>query len=240
MTSQDDLISLRKIFDLFLFLDTINQFSTLFVNVLPFPRSIVALAKVYFNTVKINLNHQLHPNYTVDLSFDFEKFVYNLTSTLVDMFTQALPYSSNQIQCLDNLIHEYINSEHIKNIGQSFKQLQYVMQSLKKITNLLVQFRKPNSLKFLPSNQCIEAVLKQYCSSCVRNIPKLCESVCVPVVSACQSPVYEGLKPQLEAVWNVSRQLLKLTQSLMNQTLRVDGPLILPANIYRSLVRRHL
>ena len=186
------------------------------------------------------MNHQLHPNYTVDLNFDFEKFVHNITSTLVDIFTQALPYPGDQIQCLDNLLHEYINSEHIKNIGQSFKQLQYVMQSLKKITNFLIQFRKPNSLQFLPSNQCIEAVLKQYCSSCVRNIPKLCESVCVPVISACQSPVYEGLKPQLEAVWNVSRQLLELTQSLMNQTLRVDGPLILPANILHSLVRKHL
>lgn len=178
------------------------------------------MASFYLNnTAKVKLFQQLHPNYTVDLAFDFEGYITNMTATLIDIFAQSIPYETQQKKCLHDLLHNHVDTESIQKTGEGFGVLQLIFQSLRKIEMLLNTFDVLNATAYYPSEQCLESIITQYCAQCVQLIPPLCESTCLQVYSACQSPLHESLLPQFEALWNISRQLVFLTQSLMNNTV---------------------
>lgn len=220
---------------MFILLATIDEFLVIFLGIFPFPHHLAPTASYFLNnSVKPTLIHQLHPNYTVDSKFDFEGYITNFTTVLIEIFTQNIPYSLQDQQCLDGLLHDHISLKSIEDTGAGLRHLQNIFQSLHKIKRFLNDLLDLISFSF--SDQCLDAIIKQYCSHCVQIIPLLCESVCGPVVAACQSPVYDSLQPQLNALWGVSRQLLHQTQSLMNCTLQQDTFNILSPSTLQSIV----
>lgn len=218
------------------FLATIDEFLTIFLNIFPFPHNLTSRGSLFLETVvRTTLTQQLHPNYTVDSRFDFESYITNFTSVLIDIFTMSIPYIPAQQQCLNELLHNHINTTAINSTGAGLRHMQDIFQTLDKTRELLINLT--TSLSSYPfSEQCLNAIISQYCSHCVRDIPLLCESVCIPIVAGCTSPVHDGLLPQLDALWNISRQLLDQIQSLMNCTLQLDTINILPPSSIHSLV----
>ncbi|XP_019856752.1 PREDICTED: uncharacterized protein LOC109585205 [Amphimedon queenslandica] len=215
---------------------TIDEFLSIFIDIFPFPHHLSPVASFYLNnTAKVKLFQQLHPNYAIDLMFDFESYITNMTATLIEIFTQSIPYEASQKQCLQDLIHNHVDTDSIQKTGEGFRILQLIFQSLRKIEMLLNRFDVLNTTAYYPSEQCLESIITQYCAQCVRLIPPLCESTCVQVYSACQSPLHESLLPQFEALWNISRQLVFLTQSLMNNTVLCHTVEILSPNTLFNL-----
>lgn len=157
-----------------------------------------------------------------------------MSATLVDLFTQSTSLSPTKQQCLDEVLHDHINLDAIKTVGETFSEMQRIFLSLKKIKKFLASFNI--SSLYTPSDQCVRAMMVQYCPICVRNIPKMCEINCVSIATACQSPIYDNLRDQLDALWNVTHQLLDELSSLMSQTLLIDAQNILPLNSILSLV----
>lgn len=216
-------------------IDSTHQFINMFTDNFPFPHDAVALARPYLDSyVEPVLTSQLDPSYDVDLSFDFPQFVFNLTGNLIDVFTQNIPFDNNQQQCLDALLHEHLGLDAIRNVGKGIKQLQLILQSMQKIKVFLNQLNVTD-LGYRPVEECIEALVSLHCNSCQENIPSLCENVCSYVVIGCQSPLQDGLYPQLDVVWNVTAQLVMLMQDVSKELLRVDQPAILPATAFETL-----
>ena len=211
----------------------------MFTDNFPFPHEAVTLARPYLDGyVQPVLESQLDPSYDVDLSFDFPQFVFNLTGMLIDVFTQNIPFSNDQQQCLDALLHEHLDLDAIHNVSKEIKQLQLILQTMQKIKVFLNQINV-SDLGYRPVEECIEAFVSLHCDSCQENIPRLCENVCISVVIGCQSPLQDGLYPQLDVVWNVTVQLVMLMQNVLKELLRVDQPAILPATALETLVRRY-
>ena len=121
-----------------------------------------------------------------------------------------------------------------RNVGKGIKQLQLILQSMQKIKVFLNRLNVTD-LGYRPVEECIEALVSLHCNSCQENIPSLCENVCSYVVIGCQSPLQDGLYPQLDVVWNVTAQLVMLMQDVSKELLRVDQPAILPATAFETL-----
>ena len=219
------------------FVATISEFLSIFVDIFPFPHHVSPVASYFLNnTAKVTLYKQLHPEYKVDLMFDFESYIANITGTLIEIFTQNIDYKVEQKKCLQTLLHDHVSNDSIEKTAQGFRHLQFIFQSLSKVDKFLSEFQVSNSTSYYPSEQCLEAIVMQYCPHCVQHIPPLCGSTCVQLASACQSPLYESLLPQFNVLWNISRQLVLMTQSLMNQTVLCHTVEILSPNTLHSLV----
>ena len=224
---------------LFYIPESTHEFINMFTDNFPFPHDAVVLARPYLdNYVEPVLKSHLDPSYDVDLAFNFTQFVFNLTGNLIDVFTQNIPFDNNQQQCLDALLHGHLGLDAIHNVGKEMKQLQLILQTLQKIKVFLNQINV-SDLGYRPVEECIETFVSLHCNRCQVNIPSLCENVCSYVVIGCQSPLQDGLYPQLDVVWNVTAQLVMLMQNVLKELLRVDQPAILPATAFETLVRHY-
>ena len=194
----------------------------------------------YFAQTQQILKTQISDQGMSNLEFNFTEYVANITGTLVDIFTlDRIPNDQAKQMCADALLHEHMNITEIANVGRSFSKLQRVYHTLIHlrtfVDQLIADFN--NVFQYTPSEQCLDALLSQYCGRCRQNIPTLCNSVCSAVLIGCQSPVQDGLKSQFDAVWNITRQLFSMAGELANQIICVDEPNILPNTAIISLVR---
>jgi hypothetical protein len=205
-----------------------------FVDQLPFPHSFNPSAIAYLNnTVKNVLIHHIHPQYQLDVTFNFRDFILNFTTNLIHLFTHSIPYSFQQQECLNEILHDHLDHTAITAVSDNFRSLQYIFQSFKNIQTYLANFNISHF--YAPSEECIQALMLQHCSSCVRDIPAMCQMTCELITGTCQSPIYDGLKYQLEAVWNVSSQLIQQLKYITHKTLLIDTLNILPASSIHSL-----
>ena len=220
----------------FLSTESLEEFIAKLFDYLPFPPSLTHLAIGKLEGLKVLLSQQLHPDSLVDLDYDFSGFMFNVTSCLVDVFTESLKphYPDASVQCLNSLIRNNISPDALLKIGEDLKQVQLLYQTLKKLDTFLEDLYVQESFGYTPQEQCIGAVVSQRCLSCQRNVPSLCSGVCTNVIIGCQSPLNDGLLAQFEGLWQISREVMRSTLSIMNKTLRVDEPMILTA---QSLVQ---
>ncbi len=215
---------------------SLKSFIVQFIDSYPFPHSVVEDAQTYLNTMKPLLREQLLPTSTaINMTYNFTEFVSDLTFTLVDIFVNKIEITDIQRTCLRETINNEIRLDALENIGNAMVELQKVYHSFEKIGTFLNTINI-EGLGYTMSNQCLEAILSQRCEQCKTDIPTLCDNVCTPLIIACLSPLQDGLKSQIETVWNVTRQLTLLTQQNMIQILRIYQPLILPVNSLQTLV----
>ena len=137
--------------------------------------------------------------------------------------------------CLGAILTDEIKTDAITKAGDAMKEIQLIYQSLRKISVFLNNLNV-TSFGYLPSEQCVQALLSQRCQQCQTNIPTLCEDICTSLVISCLSPLQDGIQSQIEAVWNVTRQLTLLTQQLMAEILRKHQPSILPPSALPTIV----
>ena len=215
-----------------------EEFIHSFIDNFPFPDSLKSIAQSYLNEVEELLTAQLNPLTVAGHNkFNFTNLMYELTSELINRFTSNIPVTTNQKQCLATIIHSHIGRPSLQNIGEALQELQQIYQTLQKIEQFLSGLTVSDSIGYSTSEQCIEAVLSLQCDQCKKNIPSLCENVCASVVIGCLSPLQDGLHSQMEALWNVTKQLVLSTRDLIDQTLRVDQPAILPATALPQMVQ---
>lgn len=217
--------------------ETMNEFVTQFIDSYPFPHAIVNSVQSYLNALKPTLANQLLPTNSANMSYNFTAFASDLAFELVDLFITKVDIPINQKTCLREIILKEIELDALQKVGEAMKELQLVYQTFMKINAFLTNLRV-DSIGYLPSEQCLEALLTQQCEQCKSNIPALCEDVCTSVNIGCLSPIQDGLQSQMEVLWNVSRQLTSLTQNLMEQILRTHQPSILHASDLMTIVRK--
>ncbi len=182
------------------------------------------------------LASHLLPIESVDVTYNFTTFISDLTFQLVELFVTNVDLPITQKMCLGTVLTDEIITDAITQAGDAMKEIQLIYQSLRKISVFLNNLNV-SSFGYLPSEQCVQALLSQRCQQCTTNIPTLCEDVCTSLVISCLSPLQDGIQSQIEAVWNVTRQLTLLTQQLMAEILRKHQPSILPPSALQTIVR---
>lgn len=215
-----------NIFTCFACVDSLSEFSDQFVDNYPFPPSLIHKVQPFIDTVKPLLKLQLLPSSDVNMTYNFTQFATDLAYNLIDHFLQASDISESQKTCLGPIIRGKLNLDALDKVGHSMKQLQMLYQALDRTQVFLNQLNL-SSIGYSLSDQCLNSILSQRCQQCQQNIPELCENVCTPLVIGCLSPIQTGLQPQVDALWNITRQLTLLVQSHMNQTLRVYQPAVM-------------
>ena len=208
-----------------------EEFIDIFFNNLPFPPNLIHLASSELTAFQQQLSQQLHPASSVNLNYNFTEFVSNLTSSLIDVFINAIPYPAQPKQCLSNLLHDNISPDVISKVGGDLKQIQLLYQTLKKLDTFVKGLRIEESFGYHPQEQCISAIISQSYLRCQRNLPNLCSSACSNAVVGCQSSLNDGLLPQFEGLWQVARDVIQSTLITVNRTLRIDEPMLLTHEI---------
>lgn len=217
-------------------IESLEQFIVIFITNLPFPPHLIYLATSELLVFQQQLSQQLIPGSPVNLEYNFSESVSNLTSSLVDIFTNSIPASAESKQCLTDLLHDSISPDVISRVGEDLKQIQLLYQTLKKLDTFTKSLHVEESFGYRPREQCVRAIVSQRCLSCQRNLPSLCGSVCSNVVVGCQSSLSEGLLPQFEGLWHIANEVIRATLSTVNRTLRIDEPMLLTNKILTDIL----
>ena len=221
-------------------LDGLDEILQSFTSILTIPQDLRPVFSDFLAEQRLMLKTQIVERGMSDLDYNFTKHVLNLTGSLVDGFTmiKLQDLSLPQQMCADAVLHQHFNLTAVANVGEGFSQLQRVYHTLVHLQGFVNQLvaNFTDVFQYSPSEQCLDALLSQYCGRCRQNIPTLCNGVCSAVLIGCQSPVQDGLRSQFDAVWNITRQLLSIAGELANQILCIDEPRILSPHTIFSLV----
>ena len=105
------------------------------------------------------------------------------------------------------------------------EQERYVYDNLTEIRRSFTALRRmrihinntilPYLLALRPTNSCIESLVNVRCQACVEDIPDNCRGVCNALTFGCLAPFREGIGAQFDLMWNVTMQIVNLTNDIL-------------------------
>ena len=119
--------------------------------------------------------------------------------------------------CIRNALLNNLNRSDIAAITRGLTTVKRGLVLLNRIADFLYQYRMNTNFRF-PRNCVRRFVELNFCGRCTRRIPPLCSNTCGALFRGCLSPYYTVLSQQFDVLWNVSRQVLRITNSTL-QTL---------------------
>ena len=157
-------------------------------------------------------------------------FVQNLStinvSQLITQISTAIGTAAGQLVAGGNrtietyvlrLILDNVNQTDIAILVRGLTTVQRAVNSLNRIAAFLYRYRM--NTKFMFPRDCVRRFVElNFCARCTRRVPPLCSNTCGALFRGCLSPYYTVLSRQFDVLWNVSRQVLRITNNTL-QTL---------------------
>ena len=159
-----------------------------------------------------------------------EGFVENLSTTnvsqLITQISTAIGNAAGQVvaggnqtiqACVLRLILDNVNQTDIAILVRGLTTVQRAINSLNRIAAFLYRYRM--NTEFMFPRDCVRRFVElNFCARCTRRVPPLCSNTCGALFRGCLSPYYTVLSGQFDFLWNVSRQVLRITNNTL-QTL---------------------
>ena len=125
--------------------------------------------------------------------------------------------NDNKSMCVRNTIVNSLNQSDIAVLIRGLTTVKRSLVTLDRFADFLYRYRMNTVFRF-PRNCVRRFVELNFCGRCTRRIPPLCSNMCGALFRGCLSPYYTVLSRQFDIVWNVSRQVLRITNNTL-QTL---------------------
>ena len=179
------------------------------------------------------------------------QFVQNLPSANATMFIervsnaigeaagQLLGNGSQQVMCVRQLILNNLNRSDVAVLIRGLMMVQRGIRTLDRIADFLYRYRMNTEFTF--PRDCVRRFIElNFCARCTRRIPPLCSNTCGALFRGCLSPYYTVLSRQFDILWNVSRQVLRITNNtlqdlFMNERSLVDTVQIVSTSLHLYL-----
>ena len=162
------------------------------------------------------------------------QFINSVSNALGGAAGQLLSGGSQDVQmCVRQLIVSNINQTDTAILIRGLVTVQRALNSLDRIADFLYRYRMNTEFTF-PDN-CVQRFVElNFCARCTRRIPPLCSNTCGALFHGCLSPYYTVLSRQFDLLWNVSRQVLRITNNtlqtlFMNERNLIDGTQLVSA-----------
>ena len=141
-----------------------------------------------------------------------------VTSEIGTSAGRALGGNNSTIQqCVRDLLFNNLNRSDIAVLIRGLTTVKQGLVTLNRIADFLYRYRMNTQFTF-PRNCVRRFVELNFCGRCTRRIPPLCSNMCGALFRGCLSPYYTVLSRQFDLLWNVSRQVLRITNYTL-QTL---------------------
>lgn len=146
------------------------------------------------------------------------QFISNVNNAIAGAAGQLLSGGNQDIRmCVRQLIVNSVNQSDIAILIHGLMTVQRALNSLDRIADFLYRYRMNTVFRF-PQN-CVQRFVElNFCARCTRRIPPLCSNTCGALFRGCLSPYYTVLSRQFDILFNVSRQVLRVTNNTL-QTL---------------------
>lgn len=157
---------------------------------------------------------------------DVSQFVINVNNAIGGAAGGLLSGGNQSIQmCVRQLITSNVNQSDIAIIVRGLMTVQRALNSLDRIADFLYRYRMNTEFQF-PQNCVRRFVELNFCARCTRRIPPLCSNTCGALYRGCLSPYYTVLSRQFDILFNVSRQVLRITNNTLQDLFANERNLI--------------
>ena len=127
--------------------------------------------------------------------------------------------------CVRRFITNNVNQSDIAIIVRGLMRVQRALNSLDRIADFLYRYRMNTEFRF-PQGCVRRFVELNFCARCTRRIPPLCSNTCGALYRGCLSPYYTVLSRQFDILFNVSRQVLRITNNTLQDLFANERNLI--------------
>ena len=122
--------------------------------------------------------------------------------------------------CVLNAVRNNLNQSDVELIIRALEELRRAYTVLRRSANFLIQYIEGLQIRF-PRNCVRRFVELNFCARCTQKTPPLCSNMCGALVRGCLSAYYSALSRQFDILWNVSRQVVTVTNNTL-QTLFLE------------------
>lgn len=157
---------------------------------------------------------------------DVSQFITNVNNAIGNAAGTLLGGGNQDTQmCVRRFIASNINQTDIAVVIRGLMNVQRALNSLDRIADFLYRYRMNTEFRF-PQN-CVRRFIElNFCARCTRRIPPLCSNTCGALYRGCLSPYYTVLSRQFDLLFNVSRQVLRITNNTLQDLFMNERRLI--------------
>jgi hypothetical protein len=169
--------------------------------------------------VVIRFVNQITDNLVIDgstRSLNLNEVVNGIITSLGEAAVQRFSRNSTNARvCILNAIQNNLNQTDIQLVIRAIEDVRRAFTVLQRSVNFFQQY--VNGLQFRFPRNCVRRFVElNFCARCTQKTPPLCSNTCGALVRGCLSAYYSALSRQFDILWDVSRQVVMIT----NDTLR--------------------
>ena len=121
---------------------------------------------------------------------------------------------SETVMCVRDAILDNVNQTDLIALARGLMVVQRAVDTLDRFTDFLYRYRMNTEFTF--PRDCVRRFVElNFCARCTRRSPPLCSNTCGALFRGCLSPYYTVLNRQFDLIWNVSRQVLRITNNTL-------------------------
>ena len=176
------------------------------------------------------LNGQLAPilnNFVMDLrTANASQLIEVISNTIATSAGQLVSGGNATVAaCVGDFIRDNINRTDVEDLVKGLTTVQRAVNTLDRIASFLYRYRMTTQFRF-PRN-CVRRFIElNFCARCTKRTPPLCSNTCGALFRGCLSPYDTVLSRQLDVLWNVSRQVLRITNSTLDSLFMNERSLL--------------
>lgn len=189
------------------------------------------ISRSFVNTISSNL--EINTSSSFNFSMYFDSFISTLKFEFINQYLSLFVVGGlNSIRrnCLKTILDGKTNVTAVQAMKNNIEWLRKIYSVLNIIKQWYELDLVSKVLRVPFTKTCIDSFIQLRCTACVQNIPPLCQSVCRYLVQGCFVPFRQGLRAQLNILWNVTQQLIEELAGEKNLRAFCDGKNLLTIN----------
>ena len=148
-------------------------------------------------------------------NLDLNEVVNGIVTSLGEVLLQRLNRNSTSARtCVLNALQNSLNQMDIQLVIRTIEDVQRAFTVLQRSANFFQQYVEGLQFRF-PRNCVRRFVELNFCARCTKKVPPLCSNTCGALVRGCLSAYYSALSRQFDILWDVSRQVVMITNSTL-------------------------
>ena len=197
--------------------DFTTDFGRVFTRLLPNFSGRVDVNSLYGFVVRFI--NQITDNLVIDdttRSLNLTEVVNGIVTALGEAAGQRFSRGNNNTQvCILNVVRNNLNQTDIQLVIRAIEDVRRAFTVLQRSANFFQQY--VDGLQFRFPRNCVRRFIElNFCARCTQRTFPLCSNTCGALVRGCLSAYYSALSRQFDILWDVSRQVVTIT----NNTLR--------------------
>ena len=160
---------------------------------------------------------------TRDLNIN--QVVNEIITALGNAAGQRLSQNTTVQACIVNAIRNNLNQTDIELVVRAIEELRRAFTVLDRSSKFFYRYIEDLQFRF-PRNCVRRFVELNFCARCTQKIPPLCSNTCGALVRGCLSAYYSALSRQFDVLWNVSQQVVMVTNSTLRTLFLEERQLI--------------